>query len=39
VPPPPKKKVGEKICFEQFLCKIPEFSGKNYVKLGNFVNY
>jgi len=34
VPP----KIREKN-FGQFLCKIQDFSGKNHVKLGNFVNF
>jgi len=28
-----------KIFFGQLLCKIRAFSGKNHVKLGNFVNF
>jgi len=35
---PPPLKFGKKI-FGQFLCKIRDFSGKNHVKLGNFVNF
>jgi len=36
---PPQKKIAEKIFFGQLLCKIRAFSGKNHVKLGNFVNF
>jgi len=38
LPPPPKKK-PEKVFFGQFSCKILAFSGKKYVKFGNFVNF
>jgi len=37
-PPPQKKKTGN-IFFGQLLCKIRAFSGKNHVKLGDFVNF
>ena len=35
---PPPKKIGENI-FGQLLCKMWEFSGKNNVKFGYFVNF
>jgi len=35
VPP----KIRERKFFGQFLCQIRAFSGKNHVKLGNFVNF
>jgi len=38
MPPPPSKKIGEKIS-GYFYVKFGHFSCKNHVKLGNFVNF
>ena len=38
-PPPKKKKIGKNIFFGNYYVKSGRFSGKNYVKFGNFVNF